>query len=270
MICNKINAYLSSKDPKAIDPKIVYEIEKLSGVSFTRQFLTNDVETTAGKLRPSSAGRCPRQQAYAYHGFEKKGKEIDSRAKLIFWAGDLTEMTLLSLAKAAGCCVFATGFNQIRLPVKFNGTEITGHPDGLLLHEGEIYLIEVKSMSSYGFEKFERGEIDESYLAQVNLYLDALALDKCVFLAQNKDSGVINERILTRDPEIVAKAKANLMTVINSTKEKLPPPPPEYGPDTKGYYYWTCRFCAWFQVCRPNAELVLVKNSYILAEKKDS
>ena len=269
MIVNKIYDYIS-KEGKTIDQSVVNEVETLAGICFKKQFMTAD-QNRDGKLSISSAGKCPRQQAYAYHGFEKKGKEIDSRAKLVFWAGDLTELTLVSLAKTAGCCLIASGFNQMAVELKINGVTIHGHPDGILLYDGNLLLLEVKSMSSYSYERFENGYIDESYEVQINLYMEALGLTKCVFLAQNKDNGVISERIIEKKQEIVDKGKRNLLAVINSSKGNLPDAPEELNYDKKTRLYpWNCLYCSYWGHCRPNAERVLVKSSYKLKEKEDA
>lgn len=262
MIVDRINAYLS-KSEKNLDESLKFEVEKLAGVAFKRQFMTDRDGVAKGTLRLSAAGRCARQLAYAYHGFEEKGKERDARASMIFWTGDLVELTIVSLAKIAGCRIAFSGFNQTRVSFQVSESiHIEGHPDGLLFEDGNIYLIEIKSMSSYGFEKFEKGEIDDAYLAQVNGYMDALSVDKCVFIAFNKENGVMHEIVLTRDSAIVSQVRGNLLSVLNSTPEELPARP--YKPDQKNILPWNCLYCSYWGKCWPTAEKVLVKNSYKL------
>lgn len=264
MIVDKINNYLSAKE-KTLDESLRYEVEKMAGWVFKRQFMTEDSDVSKGTVRLSSAGRCPRQVAYAFHGFEKKGKEIDARAKLVFWTGDLVELTVINLAKLAGANITATGLQQMSIKLPVNGAMVSGHPDGLLFEDKTAYLIEVKSMASYSFERFLKGVIDESYLIQVNSYMEALGLFKCCFVALNKDSGVMHEIVFDKDPAIVEKARANIMSVLHSTPENLPEAP--YKADESGIYPWQCLYCAYWGLCRPNAEKVLVKNSYKLKEK---
>lgn len=262
MVADKILAYLSLKErPK--DEQVKREIEKLAGIAFERQFQSEDKKKDG--LRLSSSGKCVRQLAYGLHGFEASGKELDSRARLVFWAGDLTEMTLVALAKVAGCQITATGFGQLKVKLTIAGKEIEGHPDGLLLEGNELLLLEVKSMSSYAYERFEKGFIDPSYLAQINCYMEALGVHRCVFLAQNKDSGVISEKIVDKNDELMDLVEVNLTTVITSTKENLPERP--YQPDAKGLYPWMCAYCAYHKTCliEPKlAEKVVVNGSYKL------
>ena len=265
MIVDKINKYLSSEN-LTFNESLKYDVGTLAKCAFERQFMENS-EGPNGKLRLSSAGKCARQLAYGYHHFEKKGKEVDSRSRIIFFQGDLVELMLTSLAKLAGCNIVATGLQQSRVFLPVNGTTIEGHPDGLLIQDGEIYLIEVKSMSSFSFERFQKGEVDEGYRAQINCYLAALGIKKCVLAGQNKDSGVLHELIIGIDDSIVKSCIANLESVLKSTPEKLPPP--AYEKNEKNLYPWQCLYCAYWGHCRPNAEKVLVKQSYKLKEKSN-
>lgn len=262
MIVDKINKYISSNG-KTVNEEICNEVSKLAGWAFKRQFFSNDEPASKGTIRLSSCGRCPRQIAYAYHGIEKKGKEQDSRSKMVFWLGDLVELTVINLAKAAGVNLEFTGLNQITVKFSVNGTEIEGHPDGICIDE-EKYLLEVKSMTSYGFEKFEAGEIDDGYVAQVNAYMESLGLTWCVFVAINKESGVMHEKILIKDPAIIEKIRKSLVSVLQSTTEKLPEAP--YKPNEKGLYPWNCLYCSWWGKCHPTAEKVLIGKSYKLKE----
>ncbi|MFA5154262.1 MAG: PD-(D/E)XK nuclease family protein, partial [Clostridia bacterium] len=177
----------------------------------------------------------------------------------------------MALAKIAGCKIMATGFNQlsVELPITLGEPEeviyIKGHPDGILIDD-ETYLVECKSMSSFSFEAFERGDIDDTYLAQVNIYMHVLNLNKCIFLAINKNNGIMNERIINYDEKIAKEGIENLTKVLMSTKENLPEP--RYEPNDKGFYPWNCLYCPWHYICKTNAEKVLIGKSYKLKEKQ--
>lgn len=264
MIIDKIYQYLN-QEGKTLDETLRYEVEKLAGASFKRQFMTEENGVSKGSLRLSSAGKCARQLAYKYHGIETKGKEIDARAKIIFFQGDLVEMMLASIAKLAGCNLVATGLHQALVKLTVGENVINGHTDGLLIESGEIFLVEFKSMSSYAFERFEKGFIDDSYIAQYTTYLEALNINRCVFVGLNKDNGVLHEMVIKRDPVIVDLARSNLLKVIQSTPDKLPERP--YFPDEKGFYPWQCAYCPAYNTCLIETGLatrVVVKNAYKL------
>jgi len=260
MIVDKINKYLSSEN-LTLNEYILNEISLLAKYTFKRQFM-EDSELVEGKLRLSKCGDCPRKLAYAYFGFKPSGKEIDSRAKIVFWMGDLVEMTVIELAKLAGVKLLATGLNQLTISLNIDGIDIEGHPDGLLLNDGEFILLEIKSMSDYGFNSFQKGEIDEGYLSQVNIYMHVLNLNKAIFVAINKNSGVLHEVIIKKDNKIVDKAIKNLKTVINSSPDRLPKI--RCKPDSKGFYDWHALYCPYWKICLKNAEKILVGKTYKL------
>jgi len=267
MIVDKINQYLYENE-LIIDEAIYYEIQKIAGATFKRQFMENKEKDGTGKIWFSQVGKCARQLAYQYHGVEKQGKEIDGRAKLIFWTGDLIELTIVGLAQLAGVVITGTGLQQIRKEIPINGGSISGRPDGVVFADDGNYLLEVKSMSSFRFREFEKGIIDETYLAQINIGMHALHLDKCVIVGYNKDNGVMHEIIKEKDENILQQARENVMSVLHSTPESLPEP--AYKANDKGHYPWQCLYCAWWGHCRKNAEKVLVGKSYKLREKEEA
>lgn len=265
MIVEKIYKYLSGKE-RRVDESILDEVARNARESFKRQFMEPE-SNDKGTIRLSSAGRCARQTAYSYHGYEKKGKELDTRAKVVFWMGDQVEMMIVNLARLSGCVIENTGQNQlsVNFPLPGYWKIAKGHPDGIVIHEGKKYLLEVKSMSSFSYAKFEQGEIDDGYLAQINAYMTALGdVNYCVFIGVNKDSGVAHEMILSIDNKIVEKITKNLLLVSTASGEDLPPPPPELEANDKGFYPWNCLYCAYWMRCRVGAKRVLVGKSYKL------
>lgn len=272
MIVDLINRYLT-EEGKTFDEAVQWEMQRLAGVMFRRQFI-DEREDKPGVLRLSSVGRCARQQAYAFHGIPKNGKEMDSRSKLVFWAGDLTELTVVMLAQLAvkkygGGFITAVGMNQVS--VKFileDDKIIEGHPDGIFFNQTEkqFYTVSVKSMNRWGYDDFEDGKIDESYIWQENAYMETLGISKTVFIAQNKDTGVMGERVFSRDENVVADIRSKLKVILASTPDSLPERP--FFPNDKGFYPWNCLYCSFWKTCHPNAKQVLVGKSYKLKEKK--
>lgn len=249
MIVDKINKFLTQTDRKVSDA-ILEEVGKLSTRAFKRQFLEEKQTKT---YRLSSIGHCLRQQAYKALGFEEAGKEIDARSRMVFLMGDLTEVAVVGLAKAAGCQIAGTGDAQ--LEVDIDG--VVGHPDGVI--NGSV-LLEVKSMSSYSFDEFERGKIQDGYRYQCNAYMSALGFEQCCIVALNKDAGVLSEMVISKDLAIVAKIKQRITALKKATKEDLPAR--EYQPDEKGFLPWPCAYCAFHRTCWPTINRVLKGKSY--------
>lgn len=261
MIVDKINAYLSS-DGKAIDESLLVEVAGLTRWSFIRQF--GEREEKQGTLRLSSIGKCMRQQGYKLLNVEENGKQIDARAKMVFFMGDLTELAIVALSKAAGCDIFATGDQQSQIEID----GVVGHPDGLVRDSGKTWLLEIKSMSSFSFKDFERGVIDEGYRYQCNAYMSALGLDKCVIVALNKDAGVLAEQVISLNQEIVTDIRERIALIRSSTIETLPARP--YKADDKGFLPWQCLYCPFWGTCWPHAEKVLVSHKYKLKNPKET
>ena len=259
MIIDKINQYLASENYK-LDELLLDEVAKLSAFNFRRQFMEDNEKDR--KLRLSSSGACARALAYRYLGYEPLGKEIDGRAKFTFFLGDLVELALLKVAKLSGCYLFATGLQQIEMSINIEGVEIKGHPDGFLLDNGKLYLVECKSMSDYSFNDFQKGNISEGYIAQVNMYMHILKLEKTVFVALGKNNSVIGEQIVEKDERIVNSIISKFKKVIKSDKKHLPPR--SYKPDKKGKLPWQCLYCSYWMHCYPQAHKKVVNSRYQL------
>jgi hypothetical protein len=259
MIVDFINQYLATEG-KSIDLVVKEEIEKMAGHAFERQF--GQQQQREGALRLSSIGRCLRQQAYNVLGIEPNGKEIDSRAKIVFYFGDLLEAAVMGLMRQAGLDVENVGLGQ--KTVEIDGVQ--GHPDGILtLPNLERVLVEVKSMSSFSFKDFEAGVIDEGYQFQIQAYLHALKLQKVCVVALNKDSGVLAEQVKLFDPLKAFEIRQRIRTLKEATKETLPERP--YGPNEKGFLPWNCLYCGHHKTCWPEAEKVVVSGKYKLKVK---
>ena len=235
MIVDRINEYLSSEN-LTVDEYIRYDVEKLAGWSFKRQFMDNSQRDSTGKIWLSSIGKCARQIAYGYHGFPKEGRAIDGRARITFWMGDLVETAVISLAKLAGVQLFGVGLNQTKIFIDVNGFKAEGHPDGFVLSDAQINGLEVKSMPDYGFARFEKGQIDESYIWQDQAYMMATNLNRWCMVAIDKNTGVLGERIIQMDDGITLAIMIKIERILKSTTKNLPEP--VHTINYKGQYPW--------------------------------
>lgn len=257
MIVDRINEYLS-KEKRDLSDVLLDQVAILARDSFKRQF--GEREEQSPTLRLSSIGRCVRQQAYKKLGTEENGKTLDSRALMVFFQGDMAELAIVMLAKAAGCDI-----TDCQKEVEIDG--VKGHIDGLL-HADADYLLEVKSMSSYGFAEFQRGILDDGYRFQINAYAHALGLKQAIVVGLNKDAGVLHETVISKDQAIVDEIK-NRISILKDVKvESLPERP--YAPNEKGFLPWQCRYCAFYQTCWPTSELVLSGKAYKLKIPKET
>lgn len=271
MIVDKINAYLSGKDWR-LDEGVRYELEKLSGWSFQRQFMETREPKEGQALYVSAAGKCPRQNAYAFHKIETEGRELDPRSLITFYQGDVVENTVVALARLAGCNITATGFNQVHIVMEINGIEVRGYPDGLLLVNNKLHVVEVKSMSDFAFKRFEKdGEIDDMYLQQMHAEMLGTGLDRVVYVGLNKNTGVLHEKVIQRDEARIQRVLDDISLVAESTPEALPARPEWCKPDAKGFLPWMCMYCnAWKTCVGSRVDRVLVRDAYKLKVKEKS
>src|SRR3990167_7503563 len=130
MITDKILAFLSD-NKKTVDEALLSHVAEAVKLAFKRLFFDDDVFDSKGKLWGSSCGKCVRQNSYNFLGVPKNGRGFDSRAKLVFWAGDLAELTITILAKAAGVPITNIGADQLRASLQVDDKAITLRPDGL-------------------------------------------------------------------------------------------------------------------------------------------
>ena len=164
------------------------------------------------------------------------------------------------------------GLNQLTVKLEAGGHVFEGHPDGIvtpddgdMLVEKDHYmqhltlqptdmLVEIKSMSSYGFREFEKGQIDETHRAQQNIYMDRLGLNKSVMVAMAKDRGVLKEIIIPKDELLVSAIKQTMEKVARSTPDNLTPR--KHAPGKRSILPWNCLYCEYWKTCWPRAEIV--------------
>lgn len=168
------------------------EVGKLTDVNLIEKFSTQIGEVFSSRfnqedrlptLRMSNIGRPDRQLWYELNGYEKE--KITGKTLLKFSYGDATEALLVFLIQAAGHTV-----ERLQEKIEVNG--IVGHID--LVCDG--VLVDIKSCSSYSFQKFKSGQLLEpgndpfGYLHQLCGYAHALKLP-AAWIAFDKTTGEI-------------------------------------------------------------------------------
>lgn len=255
MVVDKINEMLTKNNIPDLPEELLNSVAEHTKHIFERQFGRKDEGERV--IRLSSIGKCLRQQAYNVTGHEKNGKSMDSRSYMVFFMGDVSELAVIYLAKMAGCKI-----QDEQKEVEVQG--VKGHIDATM--DGR--LVEIKSMSSYGYAEFEKGEVDESYRYQMNAYMLALGYSETIMIALNKDAGVLGEKIIQADNSIQADIVSRITRLKSVVGDELPERP--YSPDEKtGYLHWVCRYCNFYKTCWPKSELVLAGKSYKLKVAKD-
>lgn len=152
-------------------------------------------EDASTAVRFSNLGRPDRQVWYDAH---PDGSDIPMIPKtfLKFLYGDILEQLVLFLAREAGHTVEST-----QAEVEVDG--IKGHIDAII--DGVV--VDIKSASSFGFQKFERGEVPSDdpfgYTAQLSGYANVLTPGQdAAWVAIEKVSGDICVSVL---PQTIIK-----------------------------------------------------------------
>ncbi len=122
-----------------------------------KYFTHQDDRTGAAVLSPSSLGKCTRQLAYKYHGFE--GEPFSYETIMTFMTGDILELVAYMLADAVDSPI-----SDIQKQVTIG--ETSGSIDGVV---GDI-VVDIKSMSDAAFNiNQQNGAMDDGfgYLTQI-------------------------------------------------------------------------------------------------------
>lgn len=206
-----------------------------------------------GTIRMSNVGQ-PCARKLWYHVNTVSTETLPPAVKMKFLYGDITEEVLLSLAEAAGHRVEG---RQDRMEV--NG--IVGHRDGVV----DGMLVDVKSASTYGFNKFKENGLREEdpfgYLSQLASYLYASQDDPLVtnkthagFLAMDKQHGhiVLDVYDLTDEMSRIESLIEARKTMVEQTD---PPPRPyadvPYQKSGNMALQTACSYCEYKKTCWP-------------------
>ena len=239
--------------------------------------LDRDEQDPGVWLRGSNIGRCARQLAYRRTGAPEDGRELDARSRLTFALGDMAE-ALLTVAlwdalrsdppEADGWRL--TSAHQITgqpaatfaLP---DGETVPCHVDGLLRRGDDLAVLEVKSMSGYGFTRAEQegwGR-DESYWWQIQAYMHAYDAPRAYVLVLCKDSGALAGWWMERDGEFIdlvmrhaLRARGEPNGVLRMLPDGTELEPREDLHKTRGTpnqnhgrLPWQCAYCPFFRTC---------------------
>lgn len=208
ILAGPIQRYLESPE-KRMNDTILAET-----VTHMRKILVRDLmqprDTRAGKESNTLyTGPCARKSRLTYDGAERDA--LRSRTLLKFLLGDLVEVSVLALARLAGCQV---ADNNIDLTIEGqDGLAVAVHPDGRVTEGSTDYNLEIKSCDSRTFDLWmEQGgpSDDWGYRTQASIEIQAwreygLNVNHTVFVAVSTGSrqGSIAEWILPYEEQLV-------------------------------------------------------------------
>lgn len=221
-------------------------------------------------LRCSSSGKCVRALAYQLFGYTPE--PLNFRARMVFRLGDLIESDLVDACmqcypnfKAGKEYIKYVGgdlykaYEQFEVTLKVAGLDITGHLDGYIEKDGKPdVLVDFKSMAKFGFDRAEKGEVDEGYLAQAHCYMKAMGCTKFLFVCYCKDTSALCEVPIKWSDAEWKKVENRFKKLAKATKDELPER--EHGVTDKGTLPWQCSYCNFNKHCWPEAKLEFTKH----------
>jgi hypothetical protein len=184
---------------------------------------------------------CHRKLWYSFH---KPKPILDPRVNRIFRLGNLIEDEIISILRLAGFNVYTEQENGEQFG--FIDGPIAGHIDGVITglpESSKPHLLELKSAKDKSWKEFvkEGYQKDSKYMAQVQIYMRKMGLERALVIVYNKDTSELYlERIKLKKRHadaLISKGKA----IAEMDNE----PPRQYSSKT----FFKCRWCDWNKEC---------------------
>jgi CRISPR/Cas system-associated exonuclease Cas4 (RecB family) len=179
----------------------------------------------------SDAGKCPRAIWFAMKKYPKK--EVDARTMRIFEHGNHTHMRIMAALYSLGMVTAS----EIGIP---DNQVIHGRADAIVNIDGELYVLEIKSVNSM---RFRKGEADPDHIKQLQLYLYFFNIKKGILLYENKDNQEIKEFIIEYNEPLVKKLFADFNVLKDQVEKSQVPEIPGDLED------WRCEYCSYLEAC---------------------
>jgi hypothetical protein len=209
LLADPIRAYLEQHE-KRVDEAILADTVRRMRQVVVRDLMVPRDTRTGKESNTLYTGACARKSRLVFDGAERD--PLRARTVLKFLLGDLVELSVLAMARLAGCPIED---NNIDLTIQGeDGVLVPVHPDGLFRDAaGKAYNVEIKSCDSRTFDTWlEKGGPDDTwgYLTQASVEIKAwreagVPVMSTLFLAVSTGSrqGSLAEWIVPYDEQLV-------------------------------------------------------------------
>jgi hypothetical protein len=238
-------------DTVVVPDDVAETFGKQVGDAVVKQLTGRTVQARTGtkRLRPSEIGKPCHRQLWFEHHTPEVGETMPGHTLVKFLFGDIIESLALMLAKLAGHRVEG---EQDKVEWQHRGWTISGRQDAII----DGVLVDVKSASGRGVEKFKDGLDDENdrfgYRAQLAAYYAGSppGVTAMGFLVKNKENG----RLLW-SPQPYESPVDKLNQLIDDLEMREPPPrafePVPEGKSGNMRLSTECSYCPFKQTCWP-------------------
>jgi hypothetical protein len=197
---------------------------------------------------------CPRKLNYRVNSPEL-AESIDGNTRLKFFYGDVLESLVLSLAEASGHTV---SDKQRRVELELdNSWKVKGRIDAVI----DGALVDVKSTTKFGEEKFKNGLQDDpfGYKMQLGGYAVALELQQCGFLTIQKELGHVGYYPIEVSKQAVLDGAHAAVSYVERPLQELPrlDPVPQSKTSKNKKLCTTCSYCSYKKHCWPEMRTFL-------------
>ena len=198
-------------------------------------------------LGVSSLGEeCDKKLWYKYHKPELANK-VEPRIQAIFDMGHIIEKYIVDLLIETGREVYDKQADGSQFEAIYK-EKIKGHIDGVIKgipESDKPHLLEVKSMNDKNFSKLGKDKVEYAfphYWVQCQVYMYLFKLDKCLFVAMNKNDCEIYTERFSLDS---IQAEAWLKRGLEITDKKEEEVARKFA--TKSFY--KCKMCDFNTAC---------------------
>ncbi len=161
------------------------------------------------RIGAHNVGQCVRKLWYTVHEYPSVDA-LSGRALRVFDMGNRVEDAILDFLVSADVAHIRGVRDQDAVYVDELGGRVV--PDFMFEHEGEQIVGEIKSMSDFAFDRAERGQIDDQYLWQVEVYMRAFDTQRALLIAYRKETSHLAEVLVERSDERWEAIKAAVQT----------------------------------------------------------
>lgn len=188
------------------------------------------------KFYISDAGKCPRN---VFFKFKKAPREkTEPRILRLFRHGDyIHQLIMKALLGSREVHVIAS---EINIPAT---AMVSGRADAVISDGSELYVLDIKSISSAGFN-YLKGPKQE-HINQIQLYLHFLDPKKGILLYVNKDNDRLKEYFVDYNKDLAERLLAGFAEIAEKIVENIVPARCQDWPSG-----WRCQYCDFREICK--------------------
>ena len=197
------------------------------------QFYTDNFKDRGqDKFYITDSAKCSRALYFKFKKYPKKDPE--PRVLRIFDNGDYTHMRIVSVLFGLGIIRAV----EIKIPPQ---EIISGRADAIIDIDSKPYVLEIKSIASYKFQRLEAP--DQDHIKQIQLYMHYFKIPDGILLYENKDKQELKEFVIKYDPFIVQDILKNFKKLKKQIDSDLLPDVPV------NIESWRCDYCEYRDEC---------------------